>query len=97
MKALTVLHLRRATASSTKCTRSHPVFDVVRWLIARISFLGVCEENVHSLIRIAFHDAIGFSLNSNKGGGADGSMIQFGDVELNYGTPRLAASRWRIC
>ncbi|EJD50213.1 generic peroxidase [Auricularia subglabra TFB-10046 SS5] len=47
-------------------------------------FLNVCKENVHSLVRIAFHDAIGFSLHSNKGGGADGSMIQFGDVELAY-------------
>ncbi|EJD44423.1 generic peroxidase [Auricularia subglabra TFB-10046 SS5] len=47
-------------------------------------FLGVCQENVHSLIRIAFHDAIGFSLHSEKGGGADGSMIQFGDIELKY-------------
>ncbi|EJD44424.1 generic peroxidase [Auricularia subglabra TFB-10046 SS5] len=47
-------------------------------------FLGVCQENVHSLVRIAFHDAIGFSLHSNKGGGADGSIIQFGDVELKY-------------
>ncbi|EJD44427.1 generic peroxidase [Auricularia subglabra TFB-10046 SS5] len=47
-------------------------------------FLGVCHENVHSLVRIAFHDAIGFSLHSNKGGGADGSIIQFGNVELKY-------------
>ncbi|EJD44441.1 generic peroxidase [Auricularia subglabra TFB-10046 SS5] len=47
-------------------------------------FLNVCRENVHSLVRIAFHDAIGFSLNSDKGGGADGSMIQFGDIELNF-------------
>ncbi|KZV81526.1 hypothetical protein EXIGLDRAFT_779628, partial [Exidia glandulosa HHB12029] len=47
-------------------------------------FLNVCQENVHSLVRIAFHDAIGFSLNSEKGGGADGSMIQFGATELNF-------------
>ena len=48
------------------------------------SFLGVCQENVHSLVRIAFHDAIGFSLNSNKGGGADGSMIAFADIETKF-------------
>ncbi|KZV79442.1 manganese peroxidase 1 [Exidia glandulosa HHB12029] len=47
-------------------------------------FLNVCQENVHSLVRIAFHDAIGFSLNSDKGGGADGSIIQFGDTELAF-------------
>ena len=39
---------------------------------------------MHSLVRIAFHDAIGFSLNSNKGGGADGSMIAFSDIETNF-------------
>ncbi|EJD37601.1 generic peroxidase [Auricularia subglabra TFB-10046 SS5] len=48
-------------------------------------FLGVCQENVHSLVRIAFHDAIGFSLTDpSKGGGADGSIIMFGDTELNF-------------
>ncbi|EJD44399.1 generic peroxidase [Auricularia subglabra TFB-10046 SS5] len=47
-------------------------------------FLNVCMENVHSLVRIAFHDAIGFSLTSNKGGGADGSIIQFGETELAF-------------
>ncbi|EJD37809.1 generic peroxidase [Auricularia subglabra TFB-10046 SS5] len=47
-------------------------------------FLNVCKENVHSLVRIAFHDAIGFSLTSNKGGGADGSIIQFKDTELAF-------------
>ena len=46
--------------------------------------LNVCQENVHSLVRIAFHDAIGFSLHSNKGGGADGSMIAFADIETNF-------------
>ena len=39
---------------------------------------------MHSLVRIAFHDAIGFSLNSHKGGGADGSMIAFADIETNF-------------
>ncbi|EJD40471.1 MnP-atypical, short manganese peroxidase [Auricularia subglabra TFB-10046 SS5] len=47
-------------------------------------FLGVCQENVHSLVRIAFHDAIGFSLTSNKGGGSDGSIIQFKGTELAF-------------
>ncbi|KZV95275.1 manganese peroxidase precursor [Exidia glandulosa HHB12029] len=36
------------------------------------------------MVRISFHDAIGFSLHSEKGGGADGSMIMFQDVELKY-------------
>ncbi|KZV84752.1 peroxidase MNP2 [Exidia glandulosa HHB12029] len=47
-------------------------------------FLGVCAQDVHSMVRISFHDAIGFSLHSEKGGGADGSMIKFQDVELKF-------------
>jgi len=44
-----------------------------------------CGEDVHSLIRITFHDAIGFSTtNPALGGGADGSMITFQDQELTY-------------
>ena len=47
------------------------------------SFLGVCHENVHSLVRIAFHDAIGFSANGKLAGtGADGSIVLFEDQEL---------------
>jgi hypothetical protein len=47
-------------------------------------FEGLCGENAHSTVRIAFHDAIGFSLSRNFGGGADGSIIQFQDTELNF-------------
>ncbi|EJD44370.1 MnP-atypical, short manganese peroxidase [Auricularia subglabra TFB-10046 SS5] len=47
-------------------------------------FEGLCGENAHSTIRIAFHDAIGFSQAGGKGGGADGSIIQFGDIELPF-------------
>ncbi|KZV79561.1 lignin peroxidase isozyme Lip4.65 [Exidia glandulosa HHB12029] len=47
-------------------------------------FEGVCGEAAHSTVRIAFHDAIGFSKTQAFGGGADGSMIAFGDIELAY-------------
>lgn len=47
-------------------------------------FEGICGENAHSTIRIAFHDAIGFSTSGGKGNGADGSIITFGATELNY-------------
>ncbi|KZV87264.1 hypothetical protein EXIGLDRAFT_697747 [Exidia glandulosa HHB12029] len=50
-------------------------------LIADV-FEGVCGEAAHSTVRIAFHDAIGFSKTKNFGGGADGSMIAFSDIEL---------------
>ncbi|KAH9994916.1 manganese peroxidase 3 [Russula compacta] len=45
---------------------------------------GKCGEDAHSALRLAFHDSIGFSLNRDIGGGADGSIITFGSTELEY-------------
>jgi len=49
-------------------------------------FGGVCGEEVHESLRLAFHDAIGFSTSQgpSAGGGADGSPIIFPDVEANF-------------
>lgn len=47
-------------------------------------FENECAETAHSALRIAFHDAIGFSLNKNVGGGADGSISVFSDIELGF-------------
>lgn len=46
--------------------------------------MGLTDYSSSSMVRISFHDAIGFSLHSDKGGGADGSMIKFQDVELKF-------------
>ncbi|KAF8995239.1 heme peroxidase [Cyathus striatus] len=43
-----------------------------------------CGEEAHSALRLAFRDAIGFSLNSNQGGGADGSILLFNATELQF-------------
>jgi hypothetical protein len=40
-------------------------------------FQGICGQLSHKAIRIAFHDAIGFSTTANFGNGADGSIIKF--------------------
>lgn len=45
---------------------------------------GECGEGAHSALRLAFHDAIGFSLTKNVGGGADGSIVVFAATELTY-------------
>ncbi|EJD51289.1 MnP-atypical, short manganese peroxidase [Auricularia subglabra TFB-10046 SS5] len=68
------------TVKDAACCAFIPVRDA---LINDI-FEGTCGENAHSTVRIAFHDAAGWSDFSNKGGGADGSMIQFGDIELAF-------------
>jgi len=52
-------------------------------------FGGVCGEEVHESLRLAFHDAIAISpaltaQGKFGGGGADGSMIIFPDVEPNF-------------
>ncbi|EJD50148.1 hypothetical protein AURDEDRAFT_199636 [Auricularia subglabra TFB-10046 SS5] len=66
--------------NNLQCCRFIPVRDA---LISEI-FEGQCGENAHSTVRIAFHDAIGFSTRGGKGGGADGSMIAFGATELAF-------------
>ncbi|KAH9083667.1 heme peroxidase [Lactarius deliciosus] len=45
---------------------------------------GICGEDAHSALRLAFHDAIGFSLTKKVGGGADGSIVVFADTELAF-------------
>ncbi|KAF8888445.1 heme peroxidase [Gymnopilus junonius] len=44
---------------------------------------GECGEEAHAALRLAFHDAIGFS-TSGTGGGADGSILAFNSTELAY-------------
>ncbi|KAI0702846.1 manganese peroxidase 1 [Cytidiella melzeri] len=50
---------------------------------------GVCGEETHESLRLTFHDAIGFSLSAERegkfgGGGADGSIMAFAQIETNY-------------
>ncbi|KAI5123941.1 hypothetical protein M0805_006356 [Coniferiporia weirii] len=50
---------------------------------------GQCGEEVHESLRLTFHDAIGFSPKIAStgifgGGGADGSIMIFSDIETNF-------------
>ncbi|KAF8805284.1 manganese peroxidase [Phlegmacium glaucopus] len=45
---------------------------------------GECGEEAHSALRLAFHDAIGFSIHGGKGGGADGSILVFNATETAF-------------
>ncbi|GJJ15783.1 54S ribosomal protein L12, mitochondrial [Clathrus columnatus] len=48
-------------------------------------FDNQCGEDVHEVLRLAYVDAIGFSLeNPSAGGGADGSVLIFPDVESEF-------------
>ncbi|TDL25715.1 manganese peroxidase 3 [Rickenella mellea] len=45
-----------------------------------------CGEDAHEVLRLTFHDAIGFSKSGKfKGKGADGSMIIFDEIETAFG------------
>ncbi|KZV98007.1 manganese peroxidase [Exidia glandulosa HHB12029] len=59
-------------------------FIAVRDDLINDIFEGQCGEFAHSTVRIAFHDAIGFSTSGGKGNGADGSIIAFGTTELGF-------------
>ncbi|KAI9062858.1 class II peroxidase [Trametes sanguinea] len=50
---------------------------------------GECGEDVHESLRLTFHDAIGISQSATArgqfgGGGADGSIAIFEDIETNF-------------
>ncbi|KAF9471476.1 heme peroxidase, partial [Pholiota conissans] len=79
--------VRRVTCSNGKTTTNAvccPLFDAVDFLQANLFDGSECGEEAHSALRISFHDAIGFSINGGKGGGADGSILVFNQTELAY-------------
>ncbi|KAL5523463.1 hypothetical protein ACEPAG_7636 [Sanghuangporus baumii] len=61
------------------------VFFALRDDLQENLFDSQCGEDVHEVVRLTFHDAIGFSKSEQlKGRGADGSIILFGDIETNF-------------
>ncbi|KAF8528404.1 manganese peroxidase [Hysterangium stoloniferum] len=73
------------TASNAACC---PFFALRDDLQTNL-FESQCGEDVHETLRLAFHDAIAFSSSLEAqglpaGGGADGSMILFPNVEPNF-------------
>ena len=67
------------TASNEACCTWYAIRDDIQSSL----FSQQCGEEVHESLRLAFHDAIGYS-PSNGGGGADGSILTFSDTELAY-------------
>jgi cytochrome c peroxidase len=66
--------------SNEKCCA---LFPVLADLQENLFDGGICGEDAHSALRLSFHDAIGFSLTQNFGGGADGSISTF-PIELTF-------------
>lgn len=71
------------TATNTACCVLFPIVDSLQEYFFNG---GQCGEEVHESVRLSFHDAIGFSLSKGPsgGGGADGSIMVFGDIETQY-------------
>ncbi|KAJ3732783.1 manganese peroxidase [Lentinula guzmanii] len=62
------------------------VDDSLSKLATETLFENQCSETVHEVLRLSFHDAIAISqsLRPSAGGGADGSMLIFPNVEPNF-------------
>ncbi|KAI0041317.1 class II peroxidase [Auriscalpium vulgare] len=71
------------TATNAACCALFPIVDDIQ---TNLFDGGECGEETHESLRLTFHDAIGFSLSKGAagGGGADGSMITFADIETNF-------------
>ncbi|KAF8893865.1 manganese peroxidase 3 [Infundibulicybe gibba] len=68
------------TATNAACCALFPVLDDIQ---ANLFDGGECGEEAHESLRLTFHDAIGFS-PTKGGGGADGSIIIFDDIETAF-------------
>ncbi|KAH8116589.1 manganese peroxidase 3 [Phellopilus nigrolimitatus] len=69
------------TATNEACC----VFFALRDDLQSQLFDNQCGEEVHEVLRLTFHDGVGFSQSGAlKGNGADGSIIIFQDIETNY-------------
>lgn len=69
------------TATNAACCALFPILDDIQ---ENLFDGGQCGEQAHESLRLTFHDAVGWSDFSDKGGGADGSMITFSDIETNF-------------
>ncbi|KAF8145706.1 Mn peroxidase MNP3 [Mycena galopus ATCC 62051] len=71
-----------STTSNEACCALFPVLEDIQ---ANMFADDGCADAAHTALRVAFHDAIGFSTSDpSTGTGADGSIFIFGTTELTY-------------
>ncbi|KAJ7635383.1 manganese peroxidase 1 precursor [Roridomyces roridus] len=80
---------RRATCpdgkNSAKNLECCALFPVLEDIQTNMFADSGCADAAHTALRVAFHDALGFSTtDASKGTGADGSIFIFGETELQY-------------
>ncbi|KAM5530971.1 hypothetical protein V8D89_015353 [Ganoderma adspersum] len=84
--------IRRATCSDGTVVANSAccvLIPVIQDLQTNLFDGGECGEDVHESLRLTFHDAIGISpaiaaRGQFGGGGADGSIALFEDIETNF-------------
>ncbi|KAJ7463273.1 manganese peroxidase 3 [Mycena latifolia] len=69
------------TTANAACCVLFPILDDIQ---ENLFDGGECGEEVHESLRLTFHDAIGFSPKLGTGGGADGSIITFDEIETAF-------------
>ncbi|KAI0265580.1 manganese peroxidase 1 precursor [Gloeopeniophorella convolvens] len=71
------------TATNAACCSLFPIVDILQ---SQLFDGGECGEETHESLRLTFHDAIGVSQSQGAagGGGADGSILIFEDLETNF-------------
>ncbi|EJD02559.1 manganese peroxidase 3 [Fomitiporia mediterranea MF3/22] len=80
-------HIKRATCpdGNTASDEACCAFFALRDDLQQNLFQGECGEDVHESLRLTFHDGVSFSLTGQfAGGGADGSILLFSDIETNF-------------
>ncbi|KAF8803334.1 manganese peroxidase 1 [Phlegmacium glaucopus] len=76
--------LRLADAAVVERATCASLVPIVQFIQTNLFDGGECGEEAHSALRLAFHDAIGFSVNGMLGGGADGSILIFNATETAF-------------
>ncbi|KAJ7628884.1 manganese peroxidase 1 precursor [Roridomyces roridus] len=73
-----------ATGQTVKNAACCALFPVLEDIQENMFEDDSCGDAAHAALRVAFHDAIGWSDNRDIGTGADGSIFIFGETELTY-------------
>ncbi|KAI0077422.1 peroxidase MNP1 [Panus rudis PR-1116 ss-1] len=78
------------TATNAACCSLFAIRDDIQQNL----FHNECGEEAHESLRLTFHDAVAFGAGK-QGGGADGSIITFSDIETKFhandGTDEIVA------
>jgi len=95
--ALRAFHVVNAATISPACAPLVPIVSIIQ---NDLFHGGKCGNAALSALRLVFHDAMGFSNQGGKGGGADGSILVFNATETayagNFGTKDITSVQFPV-